>query len=540
MNFNIFGSSAWSITNIASPWQNRPSIYWHIVNHLQDDACGLKDGGEELPDEKLVRGDSEIGWAAGALDGVFGHHGGSDEAVSKKARKILRAVRDLTVKASDENAARLYSLLVEDNTLGVVDSLLEAITTAEKLDYDRLQTIALWMAMEAADREAVKSALAILGLFQGGENRDVIMTLGKHEEFTLYAVVALQNTQNDPENALWQLAQHVRGWGRIHIIERLSETEDEYIKDWLLREGYQNEIMYEYTALVCAQTGGLYQALCQPAADDELLKGAGQILSTLITGRGGGPAEGIESYRDGAIATESYLRHLVDRDSNLEALVNADKIEQFLLDEECGIASLPEDTAADWISRREHLLASIKSIKSQSGWKEKTQTKLQSADRQEFWTATEAAQILGMDVWNFYFEKIKNGEDYWWNAMQTDDADRIDRLVEYAEQTFPLDEIAVGAGNELGLGERFQAHQKLDWVLQDLRRFPGKGWTLIKAGLQSPVVRNRNMAVNALAAWERKNWTNNAKAVLTTAYEVEPNGQTKELMKKVIDGLPIQ
>ncbi len=85
---------------------------------------------------------------------------------------------------------------------------------------------------------------------------------------------------------------------------------------------------------------------------------------------------------------------------------------------------------------------------------------------------------------------------------------------------------------------QFNRQQFIGSLIYDV--FRGKGWTLIKAGLQSPVVRNRNMAVNALAAWERKNLTNNAKAVLTTAYEVEPNGQTKELMKKVIDGLPIQ
>ena len=533
MKFNFFGNSTWSITNVTPPWQNRPSIYWHIINHLKQDSCGLTEEGEELPDEEKVRGDSQIGWVAGALDGVFGHHGGSDEETLKQVQKILQAFRDFTEKASDKNAAKLYSLLIENKTLSFVDPLLEAIISAEKLDYERLQTVALWLAMEAADREAVKAAISILGLFPGSENRDVIMTLGKHEEFTLYSVVALQNTQDDPENALWQLAQHVRGWGRIHIIERLSETKDEYIKNWLLREGYQNDILYEYTALICAQTGELHYALQQPEVDDELLKGAGQILSTLIVGRNGGPAEGIESYQEGALATENYLRHLIDRDNNLEVLVNVDKIEQFLNDKEDGIDSLPEPIASDWFARQNHLLALIKNIKSQPGWEDKTNLGLQAIERSEFWVATEAAQILGIDAWQFYFEKIKQGEDYWWNAMQTNDPDRIDLLIKYAEQTFPLKEIATGAGDELGLGKEFEAHQKLDWVLQDLRRFPGKGWQLIKAGLQSPVVRNRNMAVNALASWDKNLWTNEVEALFKKAFEVEPNDQTKELMRKI-------
>lgn len=539
MNFNIFGSSAWTMTNLTSPWKNRPSIYWHIINHLQDDACGLKEGGEELPDEQLVRGDSGIGWTAGALDGVFGNHGGPDEVAANKARETLQAIRNLTRKASDKNADRLYSLLVGGSSLTIVDPLLEAITSSDDLDHERLQTVALWLAMEAADREAVKIAIAILGLYRGSGNRDVLMTLGKHEEFTLYAVVALQNTQDDWENALWQLAQHVRGWGRIHIIERLSETEDEYIKDWMLREGYQNEIMYEYTALICAQTGGLLAALQKLAADDELLKGAGQILSTLISGRGGGPAEGIESYRDGAAATESYLRLISGRDNDIEVLVHTNKIEQFLIDEEDGISSLPDDISSEWLSRQEDLAGLIKRISSQPGWEEKVRSGLKAPERQEFWTATEGAEILGIDVWEVYFERIQNGEDYWWNAMQTSDPERVDRLIEHAERTFPLDEIATGAGEELGLGEKFQAHQGLDWVLQDLRRFPGKGWTLIRTGLLSPVVRNRNMSVNALAAWKRESWPKDAEVLLRKSYDVEPNEQTKELMKNVLDAEPI-
>lgn len=531
MKFNFFGNTSWSITSITPPWHNRPSIYWHIVNHLKTDSCGLKEGGEELPDEIYVRGDSQIRWAAGALDGVFGHHGGSAEETSKKVREISKSFKDLTEKSSDKNAARVYELLTQDNALSLVDPLLEALASETKLDHERLQTIALWIAMEAPDREAVKFALAILGLYRGSENREVIMTLGKHEEFTLYAVVALQNTQEDPENALWQLAQHVRGWGRIHIIERLAGTNDEYIKRWLLREGYQNEIMYEYTALVCAQTGELNRALLEPKVDVELLEGAGQILSALIDG---GPAEGIESYEESASATQNYLEHLEKRDNNLEVLVTVNRIEHFLNDSEHGIDSLPERIAADWNVRRNEVLELIKTVKSQPGWVEKTNAGLQSEDRVKFWTTTEAARILEIDVWNHFFEKIKQGEDYWWNAMQTDDPARIDQLICYAEETFPLKEIATGADDALGIGEEFEAHQKLDWVLQDLRRFPGKGWRLIEAGLQSPVTRNRNMATNAIAAWDKSLWTDEMKKLFRKAYEVEPNEQTKEIMKKAL------
>jgi len=90
--------------------------------------------------------------------------------------------------------------------------------------------------------------------------------------------------------------------------------------------------------------------------------------------------------------------------------------------------------------------------------------------------------------------------------MQTDDPNRIDQVVRLAEERLPLKDIASGPSDELGLGLDFQAHSALDFVLQDLRRFPGKGWPLIRAGLKSPVTRNRNMAVRAIAAWQRPSW----------------------------------
>lgn len=59
---------------------------------------------------------------------------------------------------------------------------------------------------------------------------------------------------------------------------------------------------------------------------------------------------------------------------------------------------------------------------------------------------------------------------------------------QFAEETLPLQEIASGPADSLGLGPEFRHHSALGFVLQDLRRFPGKGWPLIRAGLQSPVV----------------------------------------------------
>ena len=72
------------------------------------------------------------------------------------------------------------------------------------------------------------------------------------------------------------LATHVHGWGRVHLVERLESTNNAEIKEWLLRDGYKNSVMYEYLAYPCATTGGLLHALTN-GGDDGLLNAAERL-----------------------------------------------------------------------------------------------------------------------------------------------------------------------------------------------------------------------------------------------------------------------
>jgi hypothetical protein len=119
------------------------------------------------------------------------------------------------------------------------------------------------------------------------------------------------------------------------------------------------------------------------------------------------------------------------------------------------------------------------------------------------------------------------------------DKDRIGKVIEFAEANIDLDGIATGAADELGLGRGFEQHSCLDFVLQDLRRFPGWGAKLIEAGLKSPVVRNRNMAVAALASWSRVEWPSGLEKSLERAIRSEPNEDVQERMQTALKGEPL-
>lgn len=58
--------------------------------------------------------------------------------------------------------------------------------------------------------------------------------------FQFFSTVALSNLSDNLVNDLWELAKRVQGWGKIQIVDRLSEMElNDEIKDWLVLEGYK-------------------------------------------------------------------------------------------------------------------------------------------------------------------------------------------------------------------------------------------------------------------------------------------------------------
>src|SRR5207237_8938078 len=127
--------------------------------------------------------------------------------------------------------------------------------------HDRLYELARSFVTEAPDREPVKFGIALLGLFRQPADQELFHTLGRHDEFTLFCAVALANASEDHDETLWKLARIGTGWARVHAVERLAQTENPAIKDWLLREGFRNSIMYEYLAGTCARARRLPAAL---------------------------------------------------------------------------------------------------------------------------------------------------------------------------------------------------------------------------------------------------------------------------------------
>ena len=451
----------------------------------------------------------------------MGHHAGTADAEAELGRvlALLVGTRGRWRKTAARNA--LYDELRSGAVLSFVDELLARIEDAR--DYHDL---AAWLVRQGEHREPVKFGMALLGKAATQEDLDVLRVLGRHEELTLYAAVALARQSDDPELELWQLAQGVDGWGRIQIVERLAGTERPEIKAWLLRDGFRNAVMDEYTAYTAATTGDLVAALEGPV-DDELLAGAVGILRALLAG---GPAEDIGDYAEGPRA----LRMVLER-----VRAHPTTAEQGLLARE--VVALLEDGDGDRVPHwtpdaRSALLALAQEVLAHPAWPRVVEAELGADDT--FWAADALAQHVGVDTFPAILERLRRDpfDAYWWQAMRRVDETRLRELLDIADEHFLASELGSGPALEMGFGPMFRRHSALETLVTGLDRFPGTGWPHVRTALSSPVIRSRNMALNTLAAWGPDAWPEDVRRVLTTALSGEPDDNVRQRIERFLAG----
>ena len=129
------------------------------------------------------------------------------------------------------------------------------------------------------------------------------------------------------------MAQRVRGWGRVHAVRELEPATPE-MRDWLLDEGWQNDVLPAYTALRCAQAGGLRRRLEEETLSRERLDAADGLIQALPDE---GPVQNISLLEDGEELLLAWLDQLERVSPNEE-----DQNTLRYLREECGDRDWPQ------------------------------------------------------------------------------------------------------------------------------------------------------------------------------------------------------
>lgn len=503
-------------------WEGKTSIYSYIKEQGES-----VDG--SLPDDEEFWSGSKIRWVAGGLDGAFGHHAGPGK-VTDEASELAYMLAKQSRKPKNSTRKALYAKLVKMDIGSMIDAILDEVRKQPGIQPGALFHEAKWLAENAVHRNVAKFGIALLGLFQNEQVKELLLTLGRHDEFTLYAAVAIQNGMEDSNQVLFELAKCVHGWGKIHIVERL-EPDSQEIKDWLLRQGSQNSVMNEYLACICARNGSLQEALSADQVDSALFDGATDIIEALLNG---GPAEDIDDYEYGPQVLFDYLRLARKMGSTAKHLSVIFSICNFLTQDE---EKWADRMSVGWTEQlRAGNMNVCQSIIADSKWGSIVMDAINSGDLVDRYYGVACAEKLGIDIWDIlYGQLVENPlqDFHFFELMKSNDSNRIRKLVRYATEHLPLQQIATGPGDEMGFGKEYAAHRDLDTILQSLDRHEGMGVELILTGLNSPVIRNRNMAIQALEGWKITSWGDQLTEIVIHLSQIEPDDSVKERLHKL-------
>lgn len=198
-----------------------------------------------------------------------------------------------------------------------------------------------------------------------------------------------------------------------------------------------------------------------------------------------------------------------------------------------------DDSYPNWDQKIKIILTdTVNNLITQEHWLPLIKQSLQTNDKKQFGIAINLYDRLGFDAWPLRFEHQKyNDSSQWYDLMQTDDAQRVQETIQLAKQKYDFFSIATGPELVTGFGTTFQEHYVLDFILQDLHRFPGVGEDLIVVGLNSPVIRSRNLALKAIEGWDRQIWSTELKNELEKLAKIEPDVETKQSVITLLNSL---
>jgi len=245
--------------------------------------------------------------------------------------------------------------------------------------------------------------------------------------------------------------------------------------------------MYSYLALICAEKCDLYHVLKTRKLNEFEFNGAKDIIDGLLDE---GPCEGISAIDNANellfmfVSQFEYIKLRIEDINLLDSIL--DYVNTYDGEDKIWTKKIKEKVS-EYISQID--------LKS---------TILTAFNEKKQWYAINVAKEHGIDISIEYFEHLKN--NFYSNVNYISYLFEINKYVVEAvkicEDNLVYEKIARGMGKLFGLGKT--EHWNVDMVVQYLSDYPNYGENLIKASINSPITRYRNMAAKALEGWKQK------------------------------------
>lgn len=266
--------------------------------------------------------DGELQFASGAADGSLMYHFlGSNS--SDEYGVLSKAIQQFLVSGNKKEIKKIVDHLELENhrAISAAASLLEDIVSYSELVNTHIERYAFlghYLMTEAVSVETVKFGIVLseplIGPY-GQKEIDVLKTLGKHEEFTYFALTSLKNKLEPTHfNTLCiEYAQQSKGWGKVHSIT-LLENPNEAEQAWIVRNGCLEEGLDMYLGHECLDKGNVRSLLESDShLEEDVIKGITGIFQQLLAEHS--PLIGLEIVADDLKLIADYSKHLKQREA---------------------------------------------------------------------------------------------------------------------------------------------------------------------------------------------------------------------------------
>lgn len=437
----------------------------------------------ELPEEFSLSSDmpkTQLRFADGALDGIAIYHMGHAD-ISKESIELLEELmHDVSDGKYDLGEQKLEEFASKNTAINAIDDFEGFIfDNTSWINPNNLHRFAEKCIM-STEKEIVKYGLEMIEVFsEPDENlKEIIRTLGLCDEFTIFAVFNMRQWSNSNDE-IFAIAQKVHGWGRIHALERLEPADDQ-IKKWILREGIANNIVQDYSALVVFDKADIRTLLQSELTEDEL-NSIAVVISSLLNES---PVPGISAVGDADKMLLDFLNQVMCHDCSLTLC-------------EVVLQIVSDERFKEVKSVGEEILHSKETKEAITNWVTEGKA-IELAQYLDIAFLEPLYQCMAEDFEKHFFKcsYLVKSDDY------------REKVLELFRRNLPINEMATGPEDNLGLGKEYENHSRLGVLIQELKAYPLCGLDFIILALKSPVNGNRNMALTVLDSWcKMKNCT---------------------------------
>jgi hypothetical protein len=479
-----------------------PSIYQYIQLHRDAVTGRIAPEAMTLPDEPAARRFSRLRWVPGALEGLGTRHVQWDG--SAKASQAITLLEEVAAGNAAAEPA-LYELLRADDVVTFYNDALDYAAARIPDAEPRLHDLARRLATQSRDRGPVKFGIAMLGSMGDEGDLDIVRTLALHDEFGLYAAQAIAELAPQRQQALYDMARLLSGWGRIEAVTLMTATSDAGLRRWLLTEGFRNDVTPQYLAYQCATIADLEGALegelsgnlaksqatsanassasrYENLNDTALLAGIADLLQSLIRP---GLSKDSLTYASTPQAAIAFLQQVQGRKDSFGFLLAAHRLNDYA-------------AGAPWNAEQKLAVTTLAApVINDKGWRKRVIAAI-ADDRANLTQAELAAHALGIETFELHVRRLsRNGSiaERWRLAFNAADPRQLRPLLDLAERTFGP-RFAQGAVNRANTSD-----EALEAVLQGVAKSPGAGIPIVDASLLDIAPRVRRAAVETLVRW---------------------------------------